>query len=137
MNPNILIIMINITELNSEVERQIFSGWILKIHLNVIHREMPKSISSQKIWKYRNRKIIVRKSKPKKVNIAILISEKTNTKANSIWEKWEMKNFTKDLNDQKDITILNSYVSDNSLKIYKAIFKNKENLANHYWTMES
>lgn len=89
MNPNILIIMINITELNSEVERQIFSGWILKIHLNVIHREMPKSISSQKIWKYRNRKIIVRKSKPKKVNIAILISDKTNTKANSIWEKWD------------------------------------------------
>ena len=47
MNRNMLTIMINITKLKSEFERQIFSDWILKIQLNVIHKEMLKNTSTR------------------------------------------------------------------------------------------
>lgn len=89
---------------------------------------MPKSISTQKSWKHRNRKIIVGKSKPEKANIAILISNKTHSKANSIAR--HTKKVFKDLTHQKNTTIPSLYVSDNSFKICKAIFKHKENPTN-------
>lgn len=56
MNPNIPIIMINITGLNSEVKTKIFRR-DKNIHLNVVYKEMLKSTSAQKNGKHRNRKL--------------------------------------------------------------------------------
>lgn len=96
MNPNISIIIINITGLNSEMKRlktfrMGFKNPVKKKHLNAW--ELRKVESAER------GKTIVGKIKTKNSEYTLLISDKTNIKANALWE---IQKVIKDFTHQND-----------------------------------
>lgn len=121
INPTILIIILNVSNINTPIKKQRLLEWIRKTGppLSFMYKKPILNIKTHSIKKWR--KLYHNNTNQKKAGLVVLISDRANFRAKKVFRNKE-RHYIKIKGSvlQKGITILNVYAPNNSIKIHEA-----------------